>query len=180
MAASPTSKFLPMHTHASTENMLAGSGMKWVALRNGFYASSALREIGAALPLGMMELPEDGRVAWTGHDDLAECAATILTSDNHIDGPTPPLTATQAFDFSEVAEIASCVLGRSIQRMVVSDTAMVKRLAARRLPVKVQELAMSFYAASRAGEFSCVAPALSQLLGREPQSFAAIVKAVFS
>ncbi|VVC05888.1 Uncharacterised protein [uncultured archaeon] len=65
MAASASSAFPPMWTHAATETMLANSGVAWTALRNGFYADAALRFMGTRWQQGRVAAPADGKVAWT-------------------------------------------------------------------------------------------------------------------
>ncbi|WP_223743515.1 NAD(P)H-binding protein [Corallococcus sp. AS-1-12] len=116
MGASRTSAFPPMLDHAATEQMLSESRLSWTALRNGFYASSAAVLLERALPSGGFEAPADGKVSWTTHADLAEAAAVVLTNEGRFDGPTPPLTASQALDFGELCEVASGILGRPLRR----------------------------------------------------------------
>ena len=171
MAASATSAFPPMHTHAATEAMLAESGLAWTALRNGFYASSGVAFMGDAPTTGVLAGPADGPVSWTAHADLAEAAAAILADDGRtwrFEGPTPPLTGAEALDLAALAGLATDVLGRPVRREVVSDDALRARMAARGAPPVVADITLGFYAASRAGEFAAVDPTLAQILGRRP------------
>ncbi|WP_375410947.1 NAD(P)H-binding protein, partial [uncultured Methylobacterium sp.] len=71
MGASPTSHFRPMHAHARTEALLRDAGIAWTSLRNGFYAETVPLIVGDAVTTGVLTAPEDGKVAWTTHDDLA-------------------------------------------------------------------------------------------------------------
>jgi NAD(P)H dehydrogenase (quinone) len=66
-----------MWTHATTETMLANSGVPWTALRNGFYADAELRFMGTEWQQGRVAAPADGKVAWTTHTHLAEAAAAV-------------------------------------------------------------------------------------------------------
>ncbi|HYQ29967.1 MAG TPA: NAD(P)H-binding protein, partial [Polyangiaceae bacterium] len=133
MAASASSLFPPMLTHAKTEAMLAASGMRWTALRNGFYASSALDFIGDGLKAGRITLPADGKVVWTSHADLAVGSAAVLAQEGSFDGPLP-LTASVALDMSDIARTASQVLGREVQREVLSDEAFEEQLKSQGVP----------------------------------------------
>lgn len=90
ISASPDSHFPPARDHAATEAMLAESGLAWTALRHGFYAESALAMNAHGFAQGKLSGPEDGRVAWTTHEDLAEADARLLAEDEIIAGPTPP------------------------------------------------------------------------------------------
>ena len=172
MGASDRSHFGPMHTHFATEAMLGESGLAWTSLRNGFYASSVLGLLEQGLETGVIRLPQDGKVSWTSHPDLAAGAAAILLDEGRFEGPTPPLTASEALDLADLAAIASKVLGRPIARETLSDDAMREALAARGLPESVIDLQLGMFRASRAGEFSTVNPTLSQLLGRPTQKVA--------
>jgi NAD(P)H dehydrogenase (quinone) len=176
MAANLHSKFLPMRTHAATEEMLAESGLKWTSLRNGFYASSALRDLQMALPQGFVELPADGPVAWTTHENLAESAAYILANEGCFDGPTPPLTANVALDFAALARLASKSTGQNLGRITISDETMAAKLVARGASAMLQKLTLGFFAASREHEFAQVDSTLSQLIGRPADSMDAVIE----
>ncbi len=165
MAASFTSAFPPMRDHAATEEMLRQSGLAWTALRNGFYTSSGLMLMGDALKTGVIEAPADGKVSWTAHDDLAEAAAVILTSPVQFEGPTPPLTAAEALDLSDIAEIASALQAQPVRREVITDDAQREKMVARGLPAPVLAITRGLYLASRNGEFAAVDPTLERLMG---------------
>lgn len=176
MAASPTSHFPPALDHAATEDMLSHSGLSWTALRNGFYASSSFFFMGNALETGVLETPLDGPVAWTTHADLAQGAAAVLMEPGRYEGATPPLTAAQALDFSDLTQIASEILGRPVRHTVVPDEAIVQQLAARGLPAGASTHLLGMYRASRAGEFAKVNPALEALLGRPPMTMRTLLE----
>ncbi len=171
MAASHTSAFAPMLDHAATEALLRESGLAWTSLRNGFYAASGVALLGDALRTGVVEAPADGKVSWTAHADLAEAAAVVLASEGRFDGPTPPLTGSQALDLAELAEIAAQLRQQPVQRKTISDEELRARMMGRGLPEHVASIAVGLYIASRNGEFSTVDGTLEQLLGRRPTSF---------
>lgn len=168
MAAGPSSAFPPMHDHAATEDMLRTSGVAWTALRNGFYAESVPMYLGDAASTGALEAPEDGKVAWTAHADLAAAAARILADEGRFDGPTPPLTAREALDFGDIAKILTGLTGHRVERRTIADSALENRLAARGLPPAVIAITLGMYRAARADEFAAATPTLASLLGREP------------
>jgi NAD(P)H dehydrogenase (quinone) len=170
MAASTTSAFLPMHVHAATEGMLGASGIAWTALRNGFYAESARQLTADAAKAGEVVAPQDGKFSWTAHEDLAAAAAIILANEGRFDGPTPPLTAPAALDFTDIANLLSEISGQSITRKTPTDDEFELLLAARGLPPAVIAITLSMYRAARAGEFARTDPTLGTLLGREPIS----------
>lgn len=171
MGAAHDSRFQACRDHAQTEDLLRATGLPWTALRNGFYASSALQFLQPAGLSGEIALPADGRVAWTGHDDLAEAAAVILAEQAGFEGPTPPLTGPQALDFDTIAEMASEITGRTFTRTVVPDDVFREQVLAHGTPAPIAELILSIFAAARDGEFTAVDSTLAELIGRKPATF---------
>ena len=170
MGASATSAFAPMHDHAATEAMLRDVGIAWTALRNGFYASTVPTMVGDAVATGVLTAPEDGKVSWTAHRDLAAAAAEVLLHEGRFEGPTPPLTASEATDLDDVAAFLSAIHSKPIGRQQITDAEQANKMSQARVPQQVIDMMLSFYRAARAGEFAVVNPALASLLGREPLS----------
>lgn len=179
MGANPSSSFPPMPDHAAAETALADSGVAFTALRNGFYASSAVLLLGAAVETGELVAPEDGPVAWTARADLAEAAALALTEDG-LDGVTPALTGSEAVDLAGIAAIAARLSGRPVRRVVVSDADYRAGLLARGLPEPAADLLVGLFAASRQGEFAPAGPALARLLGRPTIPVADVLKSALT
>ncbi len=162
------SAFPPMRDHAATEEMLAASGLKWTSLRHGFYASTVPRVIGKAAETGILAAAQDGKVSWTTHADLAEADARIAVNESSFDGPTPPLTANEAFDLQHIAGMLSSITQRSVTRKLLSDEEQQAQLSALGLPEAAIAISMGLYRAARAGELSSTSSALKQVIGHEP------------
>jgi uncharacterized protein YbjT (DUF2867 family) len=119
-AASATSEFPPMWDHATTEEVLRGSGLRMdgaaervlrverASVHGGGAAGRARRLDGACRPRA-------GRRGRSGRR-------------GGFDGPTPPLTGPQALDLAGLAALASEVVGRPIAREVIADDATRARL----------------------------------------------------
>ncbi len=176
-AADPDSLFAPMPDHALTEVRLAGLGVPFTALRNGFYASTVPQLLGRALETGELVAPADGPVSWTTHQDLAAAAAAILAQEATFDGPTPPLTASEALDLEAVAAILSELTGRPIRRVVADDEAWVQGLIGHGVPEAQARMLLGMFLASRNGEFAVTDPTLERLLGRPPHALRSILGA---
>lgn len=174
--ASATSAFPPMLDHAATEDLLVASGVAWTALRNGFYAASALQFMGDIATSRAIYAPADGKVAWTAHADLAETAAIVLAEPDRFDGPTPPLTGAEALDMTDLAALAGEALGVPVARPPISDERFEAMMAERGAPAAAARIALGFYRASRAGEFGGVDPTLERLLGRPPIAMRAVIE----
>ncbi|HEY1099991.1 MAG TPA: NAD(P)H-binding protein [Myxococcota bacterium] len=167
IAASHTSHFAPARDHATTEDLLRASGLKYTALRHGFYASSMVAMLAPGFERGVLVAPADGVVSFTAHEDLAAAAAAILLDDGCFEGPTPPLTADVALDLAGLAAIATAQ-GRPTTREVVDDDAYRAQLIERGTPPPAADFVLGMYRASRAGEFAAVDGTLQRLIGRAP------------
>ncbi|GAB3465437.1 NAD(P)H-binding protein [Streptomonospora sediminis] len=168
MGAAASSHFAACRDHAATEEALRNCGVPFTSLRDGFHAANALRFLGPALESGEVVLPADGPVSWTAHADLAEAGAAILADEGRFDGPTPPLTASQALTFDDIAGIASAATGRTITRTTAPDDRYREQMVANGVPAEAAAQVLGIFAASRAGEFAAVDPTLEKLIGRAP------------
>lgn len=177
ISSSPVSQFPPGRDHAATESMLAASGLAWTAMRHGFYADSALMMNKRGFEAGTLAGPEDGKVAWTTHDDLAAADAALMAGDEVIDGPTPPLTGSEALDLADLAALAGTILGRSVSRVVVSEGSATAKAHAAGVPDGSIAVMLGYYRAARAGEFQAIDPALARILGRAPQTMRTFLEA---
>jgi len=170
ISSSATSLFPPGRDHAATEAMLAESGIAWTALRHGFYAASALMMNKHGFDAGRLDGPEDGKVAWVTHDDLAAADAKLVVGNDVIDGPTAPLTGNECLDLADLAHVAGEILGKTISRTVISEESAKANAQAAGIPEGSVAVMLGYYRAARAGEFAVTDPALSRILGRAPES----------
>jgi uncharacterized protein YbjT (DUF2867 family) len=177
IASSESSAFPPALDHAATEAMLANSGLAWTALRNGFYTDSALFFMGSEWRNGKIEAPADGKVSWTTHADLAAAAAAILVGVKTFDGPTPPLTGSEALDLTDLASLASSLIGIPVTRDTLSDDAFREKAKERGWPEAIVRTSFGYYEASRRGEFGKVDPTLENLIGRRPKTMSDVLQA---
>jgi NAD(P)H dehydrogenase (quinone) len=176
--AAADSLFAPMPDHAATEQRLAATGTPFTALRNGFYASTILHLLGRALETGELIAPADGPVSWTAHADLAEAAAIILADEGSFEGATPPLTAPEALDLADVAEVLADLTGRSIRRVVADDDEWAAGLIGHGVPEAQAAMLLGMFHASRRGEFATTDPTLEKLLGHAATPVRALLAGV--
>ncbi|MEV0350126.1 NAD(P)H-binding protein [Nonomuraea sp. NPDC050680] len=180
MGANPSSLFAPMPDHAATEAALGESGVAYTSLRNGFYAATPLMLLRDALRTGELAVPQDGPVSWTAHADLAEAAAIILADEGRFDGPTPPLTGSEALDLADVAAIAAELTGRPIRRVIITDEQHMAGLLSHGVPESQARMLGGMFAASRQGEFAQVGPALADLIGHPTTPLRDVMKAALT
>lgn len=160
------SLFAPMPDHAATERYLSKTGTPFTALRNGFYAGTVLHLLGQALETGELVAPADGPVSWTAHADLAEAAAIILADEGRFDGPTPPLTAPDALDLTDIAGIVTDLTGRTVRRVVADDAEWTATMIGQGVPADQANMLLGMFRAARREEFARTGPELENLLQR--------------
>lgn len=161
MGCSHDSRFQACVDHAQVEDHLAASGVAWTALRNGFYAGSAMQFAGQGIASGTVALPADGPASWTTHADLADAAAAILSGEFTYDGPTPPLTAMQTANFEDIAQFGAQTVGHDVERVLVSDEAFVEQMTGYGTPQVVANQLLGIFQAAREGEFAATDPTLA-------------------
>ena len=137
-------------------------------MRHGFYASTVPRLIGNAAETGIIAAPKDGKISWTTHADLAEVDAHIAVNEGSFEGPTAPLTGSEALDLTDIAALLSSNIRREVIRKVLSDAEQQAKLVALGLPAGAVAISMGLYQAARAGEFATSDPALANIIGKRP------------
>lgn len=167
--AAPDTPFGPGRDHAATEQLLAGSGVAWTSLRNGFYAHSLDWLTGPWRETGVITVPVDGPVSWTARDDVAEAAAAVLASGGAFDGPVT-LTAEAAPTFADVAAIASELTGRPVALAVSGRDAWLAAQVAAGRPERMARFTLGMFEAAHDGFFAGTDPLLATLLGRSPST----------
>lgn len=118
-----TSQLVLAPEHRATEEMLRESGLAWTILRNNWYTENYLGTLQQAAATGeIVAAAGDGRVASAPRSDYAEAAARVLLGEGH-EGKVYELSGDHAWDFHELAEAASQVVGREVvYRPVDGDT----------------------------------------------------------
>ncbi|MFF2817920.1 NAD(P)H-binding protein [Kitasatospora cineracea] len=167
--AHPDSAFKPARDHAATELLLAGSGVPWTALRNGFYAHSLAWLLGPWRETGTITVPADGPVSWTARADAAEAAAAVLADPGAHDGPVT-LTAPEAPTFQQVAELAGELAGRPVRCVTVGPEDWVAGQVAQGTPEFMARFTLGIYLAAAQGRFAGTDPLLPALLPRAPRT----------
>jgi uncharacterized protein YbjT (DUF2867 family) len=168
-AAAPDNPFAPGRDHFATEQLLAASGIPWTSLRNGFYAHSLKWLAGPWRETGVIAVPSDGPVSWTAREDAAEAAAIILASRGPYDGPIT-ITAPAAPTFTELAEIASELSGRTVRFQRIDAEEWAAEQSAAGQPEHMTRFLLGFYQAAQGGFFAGTDPLLGELLDRQPRN----------
>ncbi len=157
--------------HAEIERRLEASGMAFTHLRAGEFMPAYFRQAPSIVAKGAMFLPmENAKIASIDVGDIAEVAATALTSSGH-EGKIYPLTGPEALTMAEVAEKLSTATGKTIRYVnVAPEDAKRAQLAAGMPPYMADALA-ELFAERRKGKEAQVSSVVQMILGRRPISF---------
>jgi uncharacterized protein YbjT (DUF2867 family) len=157
--------------HGEIERRLESSGMAFTHLRAGEFMPAYFRQVPSIVAKGALFLPmEDARIASIDVGDIAEVAATVLTSSGH-EGKIYPLTGPEALSMAEVAEKLSAATGKSIRYINVAPEDAKKAQLAAGVPPYLAEALAELFAERRKGKGALVSPVAQTLLGRRPTSF---------
>ncbi len=160
--------------HYAIEQLLRKSRMKWTFLRPSFFMQNLTtthrKEIAEHneifIPAG------EGKTNFIDARDVGIAAATILLDPEKHINTAYNLTGTRSYAYSEVADILSKELGRTIQYTNPTKFSFFWRKAVQeRVPLMFVLVMLYLYHLTVAGKADGYAPDLERLLGRPPTSF---------
>ncbi|EMX9180948.1 SDR family oxidoreductase [Citrobacter sedlakii] len=164
--------------HVETEKMLAGSGIPYTLLRNGWYSENYLASAPAALEHGVfIGAAGEGKIASATRADYAAAAARVLSTDGHA-GKVYELAGDNAWTLSQLADELSQQSGKHIVYQNLSEADFAAALRGAGLPAGLADmLADSDIGASEGGLFDN-SRTLSKLIGRPTTTLADSVRAM--
>ena len=166
------SPFRYARMHGEIERRLEASGMAFTHLRAGEFMQSYFRQVPSIVAKGAILLPmEDAKIASIDVGDIAEVAATVLTTPGH-EGKIYPLTGPEALSMSEVAERLSAATGRKIDYVNVAPEEATQANLARGLPPYTAEALSELFAERRRGKEAQVSAVIPTVFGWNATSFA--------
>ena len=172
--AAPEATFTFARDHFHTEQLIAGTGLRHVFLRDSLYHSGL---VGMAGVDGVIRGPAgDGAAAAVGHDDVAAVAARVLTDDGW-DGRTLDVTGPAALTLAEVAAELTAACGRPVRYDAESEEEAYASRAHYRAPHFEVKGWVTSYQAIATGELATVTNTVEQVTGHRPQSFAEFLQA---
>lgn len=174
IGAAPDSTFTLGRQHHATEGFIRNTGIPFVFLRDNLYTDFVPY---FAMPDGVIRGPAgDGRLAWVTRDDIAESAATALTTSDH-DGTAFDLTGPESIDLHETADRLGRFIGREITyHPETVDEAYASRAVYGAPDWEVEGWVTSYLAIAN-GEMDVVSDDVETLTGHPPQSLEAFLSA---
>ncbi|MEO0468427.1 MAG: SDR family oxidoreductase [Bacteroidota bacterium] len=167
-------------SHAKTENWIKESGISYTILQNALYMEMITTFAGeGVLENGVITQPaESGKAALVTRDELAEAAASVLTTEGH-ENKVYPLTNSETVSYQDIADSISAVSGKSVSYVSPDVETFKADLAQMGVPAEYIGLFAAFSVAQAKGELDIVDNSLEKLLGRTPTSANAFIKQVY-
>jgi uncharacterized protein YbjT (DUF2867 family) len=161
-------RFVP---HYAIERTIQEAGIPWTFLRASFFMQNLSTTHRAALrERGEIDVPAGaGRTSFIDVRDIAEIAATVMTSSGH-ERAAYPLTGADALTYTEVAQIMTEELGRQIVYRAPSALAFARRMRRQGYERRFVLVMLAIYTTARLGLAATVTPDAARLLGRAPRT----------
>lgn len=161
----PVSPLIVAPDHQATEEIIAGSGLRYTFLRNGWYLENYEQTVRGALGSGVIiGSAGDGRVATASRADYAAAAVAMLTGEQ--ENTSYELAGDTAWSFPELAAELSRISGREVSYRNVSAAEHRAALIELGLPEQRAEVIVSFDRDIAAGALGDTNGALGRLIGR--------------
>ncbi|MDX2250361.1 MAG: SDR family oxidoreductase [Bacteroidia bacterium] len=167
-------------SHIDTENLLKASGLNYTILKHGLYMEMLPAFMGdKVLETGVIFLPSgEGKAAYTAREDMAEAAATLLTTDGH-ENKAYEISANGSWSWHDIAATLNALSGKAISYVSPTPEVYKAELSKAGVPDMYVGIFASFGEAIRQGEFDITDPTLENLLGRKTTSPRDFLKAVY-
>ena len=157
--------------HGEIEQRLEASGMAFTHLRAGEFMHAYFRQVPSIVARGAFFLPmEDAKIASIDVGDIAEVAATVLTSPGH-EGKIYPITGPEALSMAEVAEKLSVATGKRIRYVNVAPEEAKRAQLAAGVPPYTADALSELFAERRKGKEAQVSPIIQTIFGWRATSF---------
>jgi NAD(P)H dehydrogenase (quinone) len=174
----PQIKAMPHHwKKMRVEEMIFATGIDYTILQPAAYMQNVLAQWDVITEKGIYPIPysTQSRLGMVDLEDVAEAAAVVLTTDEHI-GATYELAGAQALTQDEVAQILSAGLGREVRAVEISRSDWIDRSQAAGMPeYAIETLSKMFEYYDRHGLWGN-SNVLEGLLGRHPVSFSDFIR----
>ena len=166
--------------HAQTEAMLAGSGLDYTVLRNGWYTENYLAAAPAAVANGRLAgSAGEGRISSATRADFADAAVAVLTGEGH-HGKTYELAGYSAYTLAELAAEISRQSGKDVPYVNLPPAEYAAALIATGLPAQWAEALAAMDVEASRGALFHEGRELSRLIGRPTTSLEDAVAAALA
>ncbi|MDT0614162.1 SDR family oxidoreductase [Streptomyces lancefieldiae] len=166
--------------HRATEEVLVGSGVPYVLLRNGWYHENYTERLAPVLEHGaLVQAAGEGRISSASRADYAAAAVAVLTGEGH-ENTAYELGGDEAWSFAEYAAELSRQTGKEIAYNPVSAEAYTGILTGAGVPGPLAAVLTGVEASIERGELVVSTGDLSRLTGRPATPFAEAIAAALT
>ena len=171
LPAMPDSPLMIGKLHGEADQAIIESGIPYTILRPAYFMQNQFRSIPTiGKDSAIYGILGDGKVGHIDARDVAEVAATVLTSEGH-QGKIYPLSGPESLSMTEVAGRLSAAIGREIRYVNVTPADVKTAILGMGAPELTADIMVQLYTMISEGKADMVSPAASEILGREPRSF---------
>jgi NAD(P)H dehydrogenase (quinone) len=170
-----TSSLLLAEEHRATEELLAGAGIPFALLRNGWYIENYTGQLPVYVEHGIAGAAGAGKVSAATRADYAQAAAAVLAGEGH-DGAVYELGG-EPFTMTELAEVVSAATGRTVTYTDLPVEQYEAVLVGAGLPEPVAAVFADGDRGVATGELLVEGSDLEKLVGRAPTRLADAVAA---
>jgi len=168
--------------HLNTERKLKASGLSYTILQHGIYADMIPIFAGEhLLDNKTIYLPAgEGKTTYVVRTDFGDAGANVLLDKTgKYDNKSIELGGAEGLSWSEVAKLIGEITGVEITYVSPSNDEFTDTLTKAHVPAEYIGLFTGFSNAAKEGEFENITGNLKSILGREPETVAAYLKAIY-
>lgn len=164
----PSESFSLARWHRESERALEKSGMAWTHLRPVFFMSNLLSFGPSIRKDGVFQAPTgDASLSLIHPRDIAHVARAVLTQAGH-EGKSYILSGSRLWNFPEVAQLFSLMLGRSVRFFNITHSQYLQAMNQLGAPKWAAEALLELYLQVKAGAGGPVTQVVENLTGRPP------------
>ena len=158
--------------HKTIEDTVTASGLEWVILRPGAFATNTLAQWSGQVRAGDVVRGSYAKAtsAPIHERDLAEVAARALLTDDLL-GTRPPLTGPDSLTQEEMVETIGEAIGRRLRYAEIPRETVLKHLVESGFPEPAANTMLTMQAAS-VGQEAFVSDEVGRILGRPARTYA--------
>lgn len=163
--------------HIATERLLAGSGIGYVLLRNGWYIENYTDQLMGYLNSGViLGAAGEGKISAAARADFAEAAAAVLLSDEEQNGKIYELGSDKPFTLNQLAGAVGAAAGQDVAYQEVDPEQLKKIYADAGVPGPFAHILVDTDVRIREGALEVSTGDLAKLIGRAPASLGKVIK----
>ena len=178
LGADPEGPFAIGRDHGTAEEAVQGERPSWAVLRPSFFMDNPLVfQAGAIQATGAFYgAGGGGRAAWVSPDDIAAVAAAILQAPEGHHGLIWTLTGGEALSDADLASALSDASGRAVAYVDLAPEQLQASLLEQGAPGWQVQALLDLETVKRNNWATEVSPAVEEILGRPPETFAAFLE----